>query len=93
MENEALVKVREFLAREDLVGTDAKLKESAIKLDQELSAARVELEQLTKSTNEKQIQVVYLTQRLEALCQLVLQVAGATEVAQDTVATEPAAQE
>jgi len=72
-------KVRKFVSREDLSGTELKLKEKALKLDAEAELARSELEQLTKSTNEKQVQVVYLSQRLEALVQLIVEVQDAKE--------------
>lgn len=80
MENEErLEKVRAFLTREDLEGTDLNLKNQCIELDQKIAAARADLQQITqqleeaqKASNNKQLEILSLSQRLEGLCDLVV---------------------
>jgi len=80
MDNEErLVKVREFLAREDLEGTDLNLKNQCLELDQKIAAARADfqnvqqqLEDAQKASQQKQLDILSLSQRLEGLCDLVV---------------------
>lgn len=80
MENEErLEKVRAFLTREDLEGTDLNLKNQCIELDQKIAAARADLQQIQqqleevqKASNNKQLEILSLSQRLEGLCDLVV---------------------
>jgi uncharacterized protein YoxC len=74
-----LATIRVFLDRDDLEGTDFKLKENCLKLDRELSKVRAELEQmiakqkeLTQVVNQKNLEVVQVSQQLEGLCALIL---------------------
>lgn len=72
MDNE-LEKVRAYLGREDLEGTDLKLKETTLRMDQALAAARADFEQEQKLFNEKQLEVLSKTQKLEGYCSLILE--------------------
>ena len=52
-----------FLARTDLSETELVLKTKAVNLDQTLASSRKELEELSAKTNEKQNEVMALTQQ------------------------------
>lgn len=84
MENEErLEKVRAFLTREDLEGTNLNLKNQCIELDQRIAAARADFQQITqqleeaqKASNNKQLEILSLSQRLEGLCDLVVSISS-----------------
>lgn len=85
-QEERLAKIRAFLEREDLEGTELKLKTQVVELDQKLAGSRAdyqkltkELEQLNNTANNKQVEILSLSSRLEGLCELVLSL-GAEEV-------------
>lgn len=75
MNSEVVTKIRDFLNRADLAGTDAKLRDQIINLDKDLAKARVELEQHSKLANERQLKVLALSQQIESLCKLAVDVA------------------
>ena len=78
--NNELEKIREFLNRSDLVGTDLKLKESTLRLDGELVTARKDLEDLQKLLNDKQLEVLSKTQKIEGFCSLILELMNDEEI-------------
>lgn len=75
--------IRAFLNKEDLEGTDLKLKNNCMALDQELATSRADLEllvnqqqQINKAANEKNMEVIQLSQQLEGLCNLIIDLSG-----------------
>lgn len=76
MNAETVAKIRDFLNRPDLVGTDAKLRDQIVNLDKDLAKARVELDQYTKLVNERQVKVLAVSQQIESLCKLALDVSA-----------------
>lgn len=66
--------INKFLARTNLSDAELLLKTKAVNLDQTLAGSRKELEELSAKTNEKQNEVVALTQQLQALLGLILDV-------------------
>ena len=79
MEEARLNLVRKFLNREDLSGAEAKLKNQCIELDQRIAAARADfqtvqqqLETAKQASQQKQLDILSLSQRLEGLCDLVV---------------------
>ena len=91
MENEErLSKVRAFLNREDLEGTDLNLKNQCVELDKKISAARADfqqvgqqLEELQRTSNNMQLEILSLSQRLEGLCDLIVSLSSEEESADD----------
>ena len=85
MDNEErLERVRAFIAREDLEGTDLNLKNQCIELDQKIAAARADLQNLqgqvdaaVKARNDKQLELLSHSERLEGLCDLVVSLPSA----------------
>lgn len=78
-EQDKLALIRSFLNREDLTGTNLKLKEKVQAVDADLTRAKHEsqklledLKQTQQAANNKSIEVMGLTERLESLCELVL---------------------
>ena len=74
MDNEKLEKVKTFMKKEGLFGTNLKLKESILKADVSLANAKKELDEALKNVNNKQSDVFALAQRLESLCLLATEV-------------------
>lgn len=66
--------INKFLARADLSETELLLKTKVVGLDQALASARKELEEVSAKATEKQNEVVALTQQLQALLGLILDV-------------------
>lgn len=73
MNNEGVEKVKAFLAKEDLLGTELKLKESILKLDVALLNTKKELKEAVELVSKKESEVFALAQRLEALALLALE--------------------
>lgn len=83
--------INKFLARTDLSDAELLLKTKVVNLDQTLAGSRKELEELSAKTNEKQGEVLSLTQQLQALLGLVLDVQTQKEsAAQPLEAPAPA---
>lgn len=88
-QEEKLAKVRAFLDRNDLSGTDLNLKTQALEMDEKLATARADYQQLSKqieqqnaALNKKQVEVISLSSRLDGLCDLIvsLDVQGSVDV-------------
>jgi len=80
-EQERLENIRNFLNREDLEGTNLKLKTKVIDLDKELAQARLDNEQLKQNLKEAQsainnkgMQIMGLAERLDGLCELIVDI-------------------
>ena len=79
MENEKLEKINQFLNDAGLSGTELKLKERCIDADQKRAAAiaasnelDAQHKELTNALNTKRLEVASLTQRIDELCGLIL---------------------
>lgn len=78
-QEERIVKIREFLELENLEGTELKLKNQVIELDNKRAASHAEyqqlvqeLDQLKTATSNKHSELLSLSNRLEGLCELIL---------------------
>lgn len=78
-EQERLILIREFL-NSDLAGTELKLKSHILELNNKLSEAQASRKQLAEqlqkaqlAANNKQMEVVALSERLDGLCDLVIE--------------------
>lgn len=78
-EQERLEVVKEFLNRADLEGTELKLKSKVLILNQKLATAQADsqklneqLQQTQLTANNKRLEVMGLSERLDGLCDLVL---------------------
>lgn len=87
--------VNKFLQREDLSVAEQKMKDRVFDLDGKLGKGREELEKLreelqsaTDKYNAKQAELLSLSQKLEGLLQLILDVESASDVAEEEVAEE-----
>jgi len=94
-QEDRIEKVRNFVQREDLDGASLKLKNRVLDLDNQLSTARQEFQQLQEkfkqvqaATNNKNLEVVALSQRLEGLCDLVLDLDDSEEVVVAEIVTD-----
>lgn len=79
MDQKNIDAIKHFVSREDLEGTDLKLKEATIDIDRKLSMTIAEIEKIQKQLNEKQMIVMSLSQKLEGMCDLILQLSDTNE--------------
>lgn len=79
MDKVLLDRVKEFVNDKDLSDDRLAIKEELVRLDADLYKSKVELEKLTKATNEKSVEVAVITQRLEGVCQLVVNLLNKTD--------------
>lgn len=78
-ENERMELIKNFLNREDLTGTDLRLKEKISEVDQRMTVARAEnkklkqeLQNIQIAANNKAVEVMSLAERLDSLCELAI---------------------
>lgn len=83
--------INKFLGRTDLNDAELLLKTKVVNLDQTLAGTRKELEEVSAKATEKQNEVVALTQQLQALLGLVLDVQTQKESAVQPLVVEPVA--
>lgn len=79
MENKSLERVRAFLQRTDLTGTELLLKNRTMNVDAELQKASTDMNEAGKLFEEKRGLVQALSQRLDELAGMVDLAAQATE--------------
>lgn len=82
--------VNAFLAREDLSEAEEVIRNKCLTLDQRLNMSRQELQTAAEEHQRKQAEVVALSQQLEGVVQVVLELAKKALVVDEPVAEEPA---